>query len=371
MLLFTIITFAVATVAAPFPLPDGFPNPNYTQLLSIEKLAGGFLPNYRLPTSLSKNATTALQLLAHNEIFEVAFFNQLLTNITTAVPGYGPNDTAPLDRAQLIKNIEAIKNQEELHSIAANQFLVSAKQQPIAPCQYTFPVSNFKTAMLFAQVFTDLALGTIPTIQLLFAGEAGGASRNVLTLGSILGQEGQQDGFFRSTQRKTPSAAPFLTLASASIASNILEKLIVKDSCPQPLSDLGYRTLPSLSIDDEAKTAPEAGWPNWISISPRSTKPSPQENRLSFTVVGLPRSAEFNPSITYLSGAGRPYSVTVWEFKRANGSDVAHFFADRPLQTPQSNGLTIALFTRGLGPYTTTDAALEVTSAGPVLIEQD
>ncbi|KAI4252273.1 MAG: hypothetical protein L6R42_008037, partial [Xanthoria sp. 1 TBL-2021] len=178
MLLFTIITFAVATVAAPFPLPDGFPNPNYTQLLSIEKLAGGFLPNYRLPTSLSKTATTALQLLAHNEIFEVAFFNQLLTNITTAVPGYGPNYTAPLDRAQLIKNIEAIKNQEELHSIAANQFLVSAKQQPIAPCQYTFPVSNFKTAMLFAQVFTDLALGTIPTIQLLFAGEAGGASRN-------------------------------------------------------------------------------------------------------------------------------------------------------------------------------------------------
>ena len=118
MFLITVVTLAAAVSAAPskypitnvFPLADGFPNPSPEQLLSIQKAAGGFLPNVPLPTTLSRNATTALKLLAHNELFEVAFFNELLTNITTNVPGYCANDTAPLDRALLIKSIEAIKN---------------------------------------------------------------------------------------------------------------------------------------------------------------------------------------------------------------------------------------------------------------------
>lgn len=260
-----------------------------------------------------------------------------------------------------------------MHAIAANTFLVSAGEQPIAPCQYDFPVTSFKNAILFAQVFTDLALGTIPIIQLLFSREAGAASRNVLTLGAILGQEGQQDGFFRGTQRKTPSAAPFLTGASASIAAKVLEKLTVKDSCPQPISDLGFGTLPSLSIDDEAGTTAEPAWPNFISINPRSTKPSPQQNRLSFTVVGLPQSAEFNPSITYISGQNEPYSVNAFITNPVNGvnaSDVRHFIANSPAGA-QSNGLTIALFTRGLGPFDTIEQALAVTNAGPALIEMD
>ena len=66
----------------------GFPNPSPAQLIAIEKQAGGSLPNGPLPTSLKAAAITALNLLANNELFEVAFFSELLANITNSVPGY-------------------------------------------------------------------------------------------------------------------------------------------------------------------------------------------------------------------------------------------------------------------------------------------
>lgn len=118
MRLITLFVFAAAVVAAPaidpgvprFPLPDGFPTPNPDQLAEIQRLAGGTLPNQPLPTNLSQDAIATLKLLAHNELYEVAFFAELLTNITTAAPGYGANDTAPLDRLLLVRQIEAIKN---------------------------------------------------------------------------------------------------------------------------------------------------------------------------------------------------------------------------------------------------------------------
>ncbi|KAL8806401.1 MAG: hypothetical protein Q9200_005043, partial [Gallowayella weberi] len=79
----TILTFAVGVAAAPFdyPLPDGFPNPSPAQIEAIGKAAGGPLPNLPLPATLSPGAITSLQLLGTNEMFEVAFFSQLLYNI--------------------------------------------------------------------------------------------------------------------------------------------------------------------------------------------------------------------------------------------------------------------------------------------------
>lgn len=99
-------------VAAPFefPLPDGFPSPSPAQLVKIEQGAGGTLASSFLPTSLKSAAVTTLQLLANNELFEVAFFSQLLTNITTNVAGYDEAATAPLDRAYLIKALSIIAN---------------------------------------------------------------------------------------------------------------------------------------------------------------------------------------------------------------------------------------------------------------------
>jgi hypothetical protein len=59
-----------------------------SQLASIEQEAHGTLPNAALPSSISQDSLTSLQLIAFNEIFEVAFFTELLFNLTNNVDGY-------------------------------------------------------------------------------------------------------------------------------------------------------------------------------------------------------------------------------------------------------------------------------------------
>ncbi len=54
----------------------------------MNQAAGGALPNTPLPTSLPADAVQTLQVIAYNEIFEVAFFSSLLANVTNGVTGY-------------------------------------------------------------------------------------------------------------------------------------------------------------------------------------------------------------------------------------------------------------------------------------------
>lgn len=108
------LSAAVASVAAapysPFPLPDGFPTPNVGQVAEIEQEAQGNLPNGPLPTSLKSTGVTTLQLLALNEIFEVAYFTELIANITNNVTGYDAAALAPLDYTYVLKSLTAVVN---------------------------------------------------------------------------------------------------------------------------------------------------------------------------------------------------------------------------------------------------------------------
>jgi hypothetical protein len=100
---------ASLAAAAPFsfPLANGFPNLNSTALQQVYKLAGGTLPNGALPSSLKPSGVQALQLIAANEEFEVAYFTELLANITNNVPGY---DSLGADRDYIIETITAVQN---------------------------------------------------------------------------------------------------------------------------------------------------------------------------------------------------------------------------------------------------------------------
>ena len=102
----------VSTTAIPFkfPLPDGFPNPTPGQLALIEKEAQGSIPNSPLPTAVKSAGVTTLQLLALNEIFEVAYFTELLANVTNNVPGYDAASLAPLDREYVTDTLTAVVN---------------------------------------------------------------------------------------------------------------------------------------------------------------------------------------------------------------------------------------------------------------------
>lgn len=103
----TLVLSASAAAAAPFsfPLPNGFPNLNATARVEVYKLAGGTFPNSALPTSLKAGGTQTLQLIAANEIFEVAYFTELLYNVTNNVPGYDV-----MDKDYVVKTLTAVVN---------------------------------------------------------------------------------------------------------------------------------------------------------------------------------------------------------------------------------------------------------------------
>jgi hypothetical protein len=67
--------------------------------------AGGTLPNTPLPTALPTDAVQTLQVIAYNEIFEVAFFSSLLANITNGVEGF---TDLPLDKDYITSILTAV-----------------------------------------------------------------------------------------------------------------------------------------------------------------------------------------------------------------------------------------------------------------------
>lgn len=73
---------------AAVPTNNGFPEPSSDQQVVLAKQAGGKLPNVELPKELGPESTTAFQLIAFNELFETAYFDSLLQNITNEVDGY-------------------------------------------------------------------------------------------------------------------------------------------------------------------------------------------------------------------------------------------------------------------------------------------
>jgi len=160
--------------AAPFsfgnnPVGNGFPtvaNPS-SQLTTIEAAAHGSLPNGPPPPSApSANSLTSLKLIAFNELFEVAFFTDLIANITNNVAGY----TFRTNHAKqsVLTKLAAIQAQEQLHELNANGAVAKFAGEAIKPCQYTFPVTTFHDAIALASTFTDVVLGTLQDVQSLF-----------------------------------------------------------------------------------------------------------------------------------------------------------------------------------------------------------
>lgn len=71
---------------------DDFPNPSAKQLLGTEKNAHGTLSNSTPPASVNQDTIRSLQVIAHQEQFEAAFFKQLLSNVTNDVTGFYIDD---------------------------------------------------------------------------------------------------------------------------------------------------------------------------------------------------------------------------------------------------------------------------------------
>lgn len=85
-----VVPLATVALAGPFsfPLMNGFPFPNDVALEELFTRAGGNFTNAPLAPKFDNDSLTSWKLQAFNEFMEVAFFTQLIANITDRVSGY-------------------------------------------------------------------------------------------------------------------------------------------------------------------------------------------------------------------------------------------------------------------------------------------
>lgn len=339
--------------AAPFsfPLANGFPNvanPS-DQLTAIQNKAHGSLPNGGPPASITPNTLTSLQLVAFNELAEVAFFTELISNVTNNVEGYRIQDGP--SRKFILDNLIAVQAQEELHTLNANGAVNHFSQKPIQPCQYDFPVSNFEDAIALAATFTDVVLGTLGDIVSLFGKD--GDNGLIKGVASVIGQEGEQNGYYRTLQGKIPSALPFLTSNAREFAFSALNQLfIVPGSCPNSdlinlpiFAPLNVLTSPDVAIDTQKiQFVVNAETTNW------------------------PTGDSTTLSLVYINQQNTPVVQKIENIK-VDGTTVTFEAAFPFNEGTFGNGLTIAAVTKTNGPFTSANDVAKETLFGPGLIE--
>ncbi|KAL1594309.1 hypothetical protein SLS60_010066 [Paraconiothyrium brasiliense] len=322
-------------------LPDGFPNPSQDQINDIEDRAHGTLPNAPLPTGLSDDGITNFKLIAFNEIFEVAYFSELVQNITNNVEGYQFGD----DKDEVLENLNVILAVEELHALGANAILQANHVDPIKPCKYNFPVSDFESAIALAATFTDVVLGTLQDVNDIFAQNT--ENGPVRLISSVIGNEGQQEGLFRIIQKKTTPAQPFLTTSTRDFAFTAIQSFVVPDSCPN------INTIPLNTFKP-------------LNVLTQNIEPKDQQIQFSFNLSAVDVDVE-SLSLVLINAQNKPI------VEKLEGTDVNEgvvtFQADFPFEDSLLYGLSIAAVTHSAESFDSADDVAKQTIFGPGLIE--
>lgn len=74
----------------------------------------------------------------------------------------------------------------------------------------------------------------------------GGQHDLVQLISSVIGQEGEQNGYYRYFLNRIPSEKPFLTYVPAAFAFSVLQAVVVPGSCPYDLSRINLPIFPLL-----------------------------------------------------------------------------------------------------------------------------
>jgi hypothetical protein len=205
-------------------VPNSFPDLSDAQLKQVEILAHGTEPNGAPPPSLSTQGGINLQFVEYNENFEVAFFSSFVNNITNNVPGFEVEDQAEKDF--IVTALTAHLNQEIEHAFNARTGLKHFGRTTIDPCNYKFPTTTGEDATNLAKTFTDVVLGTLQDVSVIFA--ENGDTSFPGAIASVVGQEGEQNGFYRLLQNENliPAALPFLTRSTRDFAFSALQAFV-------------------------------------------------------------------------------------------------------------------------------------------------
>lgn len=330
-----------------FPLSNDFPNPDQKEVDDIQEIAGGTLPNGGGGDPPSADALTSLRLIAFNELFEVAFFTDLIKNITGNVPGYGVKEASALnvDLDDLIIILATVQAQEELHELNANGALAANNAGPIQPCEYVFPVDNLKDAIALAATFTDVVLGTLQDVEFDFA--ESGDNGLIRGVASVIGQEGEQNGFYRLFQGKRPSAQPFLTASTREFAFSALNQaFVVPGSCPNiDTIDLPiFKPLKQIGVAE------------------------PKDSIVTFQIEISRHVDVHDLSLVLINGQNLPIVEKLNNVKKVDHG-IVQFDAPFLFETDLLFGLTIAVVTNTSKGLTDVDKVADATVFGPALIE--
>lgn len=197
-------------------------------------------------------------------------------------------------------------------------------------------------------------LGTLQDASQLLA--ANGDAGPVRGVASVIGQEGEQNGWYRTYLGLKPSEKPFLTTSVASFAFSALQGFV--DSCPFDVTQIDLPIFPALSVvsgsgglDVEAKDQSLAFEADLSSVEGA-------EKYIGGKVDGL--------FITYLTGQNLPVSEPVtnvsWDGKKIK------FEASFPFSANVMEGLSIAALTTK-ADFATPDDVPTATLAAPGLIQ--
>ncbi|KAM5350842.1 hypothetical protein ACJ41O_007347 [Fusarium nematophilum] len=354
-----IVFLSGAALAHPFggkPKPsDGYPTPTKDQLKDISWHADGTLSNAPPPPKLGDSSKTAFQALAFGEEFEQAYFSSLLSNITNNVHGYERHQR--YSKRELVKMLTTVVAQEELHAINAINVLKHFNVLAPLPCKYHFPTTNIEDAFALAESFTMLVVGTLQDVSQTLA--INGDNGVVRAIASVIGQEGEQGGFYRTLLGRVPSEKPFLTTSVGAFAfSYIYNNFVIPGSCPFDISTINLPIFAKLDVKDRSMG---------LDVRPR-------DQTLTFTtdLTNAKRAEKFIGGnggglfLTYFSGQLLPISEPVKNVKWHRGRIT--FDAFFPFTENVMQGLTVAALTSG-NNFTAPAMVTSATIAGPALIQ--
>ncbi|KAH8821783.1 hypothetical protein F5884DRAFT_769057 [Xylogone sp. PMI_703] len=245
---------------------------------------------------------------------------------------------------------------EELHTINAINLLNAFDKLAPLPCQYEFPISTFHDAVTLATAFSGLGLGALQDVLELVG--TNGDDPLLRGLTSVVGEEGEQEGFYRVLLGLKPSEKPFLTFALGPFAFSFVNNFVVPGSCPFDISEIDLPLFTPLTVE---------GSSNGLDV-----QPADQTLTFSADLTGVAEAARHIGGngdglfVTYFSGQLRPIREPVsnvsWDGSRVT------FDAFFPFASNVMQGLSIASLTTS-DSFSDASDVLGATLAAPGLIQ--
>lgn len=212
-------------------------------------------------------------------------------------------------------------------------------------------------AIVFITKVTDLVMGTLQHAVRRFA-KSGDVDLAHL-IASIIGQEGEQTGWYRIQQGRIPSELPFLTASTLSFAFTAIQGVTVPGTCPNK-DTIPLRTYEQLDI----LTPPG---PNTQNITVAFGRDAIHHAHHEHEHDGGEHDGDEDNELwmTYINQQNLPVVVPL-DIKGVN--DVVVATAIFPYNEYMLNGFTLAAVTRGSGPFPNAGAVAKAAVAAPGLI---